>query len=297
MSEENSATAFDSQKIIENLKSNWLNMLIVIAIVIIVVLIIKLISKKIKKTLDTRISSEKAELKKRSYTFSTVFSNIIIGLVVFAGILIIADQFGISIVPIITGAGIVSVIIGLGAQSLIKDLINGSFILFEQWYQIDDVIEVEGISGVVEKFSLRTTAIRSLDGVIHYIPNSEIKILSNMTQEWSRAVISIGVAYKENTDRVISELKNILNDFASEKEYKKLIIEKPEILGDGVDELGDYAVKFKIVCKVKSSNQWLIERQLRKRIKDRFDELGIEIPFPCNNIYMRQGSQGSQGDV
>ena len=139
MAEENNAAAFNSQRIIENLKSNWLNILIVIAAVIIIVLIIKLVSKKIKKTLDIKISSEKAEIKKRSYTFSAVISNIIIGLTVFAGILIIADQFGISIVPIITGAGIVSVIVGLGAQSLVKDLINGSFILFEQWYQINDV--------------------------------------------------------------------------------------------------------------------------------------------------------------
>ncbi len=298
MAEENNAAAFNSQRIIENLKSNWLNILIVIAAVIIIVLIIKLVSKKIKKTLDIKISSEKAEIKKRSYTFSAVISNIIIGLTVFAGILIIADQFGISIVPIITGAGIVSVIVGLGAQSLVKDLINGSFILFEQWYQINDVIEVGSVSGVVEKFSLRTTAIRSIDGVIHYIPNSEIKILSNKTQEWSRAVVSVGVAYKENTDRIISELKKILNDFSDEKEYKRLILEKPEILGEGVDELGEYAVKFKIICKVKSSNQWLIERQLRKRIKDRFDELGIEIPFPCNNVYLRnQRDQGDQRDV
>ncbi|HHT79355.1 MAG TPA: mechanosensitive ion channel family protein [Actinobacteria bacterium] len=287
MSKESNAVAFDSRIIIENLKSNWLNILIVIAAVIIIVLIIKLVSRKIKKTLDTKISPEKAEIKKRSYTFSTVTSNIIIGLTVFAGLLIIADQFGISIAPIITGAGIVSVIVGLGAQSLVKDLINGSFILFEQWYQINDVIEVGNVSGIVEKFSLRTTAIRSIDGVIHYIPNSEIKILSNKTQEWSRAVISIGVSYKENTDRIISELKTILNDFSEEKEYKKLIIKKPEILGEGIDELGEYAVKFKIICKVKSSSQWLIERRLRKRIKDRFDELGIEIPFPCNNVYIK----------
>jgi len=262
--------------------------LIVIVIVVIVVLIIKLVAKKIIRQLDKRISSEKIEIKKRTYTFSSVLSNLLIVLVVFAGLLIIADLCGISIIPIITGAGIVSVILGLGAQSLIKDLINGSFILFEQWYQINDVISVGDVSGVVEKFSLRTTAIRSLDGVIHYIPNSEIKILSNMTQEWSRAVITIGVSYKENTDRVIAELKKILDEFVNEKEFKKLILEKPEILGDGIDELGNYSVKFKIVCKVKSSNQWLVERKLRKRIKDRFDELGIEIPFPSSNVYIRR---------
>ncbi len=139
---------------------------------------------------------------------------------------------------------------------------------------------------MVEKFSLRTTAIRSLDGSIHYIPNSEIKILSNKTQKWSRAIVSVGVNYKENTDKIITVLKAILNDFAEEKEYKKLIIEKPRIINDGVDELGEYSVKFKIICKVKSSSQWLIESRLRKRIKDEFDKLNIEIPLPGKNIYI-----------
>ena len=286
MPEDNSTANFNAQKIIENIKTNWLNILIVIAAVIAIVFIIKLVSKKIRRTLDARVSPEKTEIKKRSQTYSTVIANIIIGLTVFAGLLIIADQFGISIIPIITGAGIISVIIGLGAQSLVKDIINGFFILFEQWYQINDVIQVGDISGVVEKFSLRTTAIRSLDGTIHYIPNSEIKMLSNKTQEWSRAVISVRVAYKENTDKTISALKKILDNFAEEKEYKKLIIEKPRIVNDGVDELDEYAVRFKIICKVKSSSQWLIESRLRKRIKDEFDRLDIKIPLPSKSIYL-----------
>jgi small conductance mechanosensitive channel len=286
---ENSSTAFNSQKIITNLKTNWLNIIIIISIIVIIVVIIKIITKKIIRALDKKISPEKVEIKKRSYTFSSVISNLLIALIILAGILIIADQCGINMIPVITGAGIASIIIGLGAQSLIKDLINGAFILFEQWYQINDVISVGDISGVVEKFNLRTTAIRDLNGAIHYIPNSEIKILSNMTQDWSRALLTISVSYKEDTDRVISELKNILNDFTNDKKYKNLFLEKPEILGDdGIDELGNYAIKFKIACKVKPSNQWLVERQLRKKIKDRFDELGIEIPYPTNNVYLKK---------
>lgn len=288
MPENKNTDTLSTQRIVEHIKTNWLNILIVIAAVIVIVLIIKLVSKKIRKTVDAKISPEKSEIKKRSQTYSTVIANIIIGLTVFAGFLIIADQFGISIVPIVTGAGILSIIIGLGAQSLVKDLINGFFILFEQWYQLNDVIKVGDISGVVEKFSLRSTAIRSIDGTIHYIPNSEIKILSNKTQKWSRAVVTVGVSYEENTDRIIGVLKDILENFAEEKEYKKLIIEKPRIINDGVDELGEYSVKFKIICKVKSSSQWLIESRLRKRIKDEFDKLNIDIPLPGKNIYIIQ---------
>ena len=227
---ENSSTAFNSQKIITNLKTNWLNIIIIISIIVIIVVIIKIITKKIIRALDKKISPEKVEIKKRSYTFSSVISNLLIALIILAGILIIADQCGINMIPVITGAGIASIIIGLGAQSLIKDLINGAFILFEQWYQINDVISVGDISGVVEKFNLRTTAIRDLNGAIHYIPNSEIKILSNMTQDWSRALLTISVSYKEDTDRVISELKNILNDFTNDKKYKNLFLENQKYL-------------------------------------------------------------------
>ncbi|MBU4483383.1 MAG: mechanosensitive ion channel family protein, partial [Actinobacteria bacterium] len=203
-------------------------------------------------------------------------------------ILIIAEQIGISILPIITGAGIIGIIFGLGAQSLIKDLINGSFILFEQWYQVNDIITVGDITGTVERFSLRTTVIRDLEGVLHYIPNSEIKVLSNRTAEWARAVVDVGVHYKESTDKVVEVLSLVFDEIMTDAKYGPCIIERPEILGDGgVSELGDSAVVFKIICKVKPPNQWTIARQLRKRIKDKFDEVGIEIPYPCRNLYMR----------
>jgi small conductance mechanosensitive channel len=135
---------------------------------------------------------------------------------------------------------------------------------------------------------MRTTVIRDLEGTLHFVPNGEISKLSNRTHTWSRALIQIGVHYKENIDKVIKVLEEVFDGLISDKKYKKSILERPEILGEGgVSELSDSAVVFTIICKVKPGQQWTIARQLRKRIKERFDMEGIEIPYPCTNVYMR----------
>ncbi len=279
----------DAQQIIQSFNTNWINIAIVVGAMIAIILVVYFISKRLRVVIARKIGDDKKELRSRTFTFNSVISNLIIVLTVFIGGLIILDMLGISIAPIIAGAGIIGIVIGLGAQSLIKDLINGSFILIEQWFQINDVVSVGNITGTVERISLRTTVIRDLDGVVHFIPNSEINILSNKTQKWANAVIVVGVHYKENTDRVVEVLDIVFEEIVKDKKYKKFILEKPKVLGDGgVDELGDSAVTFKILCKVTPDEQWTIERQLRKRIKDKFDEVGIEIPFPCRNLYMRE---------
>ncbi len=278
----------DSQVIMQSLISNWINIAIVIAAIVAIVLIVHFVSRRLKAVISGKIGEDKREFRRRTYTLNSVISNLIIIITVFTGLLIILSMLGIPITPIVAGAGIIGIIIGLGAQSLIKDLINGSFILIEQWFQIGDIVSVDNITGTVEKVSLRTTVLRDLNGVVHFIPNSEIKILSNKSQKWANAVIDVGVHYKENTDRVVQVLNTVFDEIVQDSKYKKHILEKPKILGDGgVNELGDSAVMFKILCRVTPEQQWTIERQLRKRIKDKFDEVGIEIPFPCRNVYMR----------
>ena len=283
---------FNTQKITENFKQNWLLIIVIIAAIIILFLIITLVSRKLKKIVNKKFSDEKLGIKKKTSTVISVFSNLILVLAVLISFLTLADILGINIVPVLTGAGVLGIVIGFGAQSLIKDLINGLFILVEQWFQIDDIITVGNVSGVVEKFSLRTTVIRDLNGKVHFIPNGQINILSNSTSEWARAVVDVSVSYKEDTEKVIGVLEEIFNDFMKKKEYKKFILERPSILGDGgINELGDSAVIFKIAFKVKPPNQWTIERQLRKMIKSKFDESGIEIPYPSRNIYIKNESK------
>ncbi len=274
--------------IFKNFLDNWLNIVIVIAVFLVVLILVSIIARRVRRLVERRISDEKLLIKKRTITFTSVVSNLIIIISAAAALLIIADQVGISITPLLAGAGVASIVIGFGAQSLIKDLINGIFILLEQWYQINDIVTVGDTTGTVERVNLRTTVIRDLEGTVHFIPNGEITKLSNRTQIWSRAVVEVGVHYGEDTDRVVKVLGEVFDELIADKKYKKSILERPEVLGEGgVSELTDSSVVFTIICKVKPGEQWTIARQLRKRIKDKFDSVGIEIPYPCTNVYMR----------
>ncbi len=288
MDNNNGALDIAGGDIFQNFLDKWLNIVIIIAVLLALVIVVIIVARRIRRLVERRISDDKQIIKKRTFTFISVVSNLIIIISVVAALLIIADQVGISVTPLLAGAGVASIVIGFGAQSLIKDLINGIFILLEQWYQVNDIITIGDTTGTVERFNLRTTVIRDLEGTLHFVPNGEISKLSNRTHTWSRALIQIGVHYKENIDKVIKVLEEVFDGLISDKKYKKSILERPEILGEGgVSELSDSAVVFTIICKVKPGQQWTIARQLRKRIKERFDMEGIEIPYPCTNVYMR----------
>ncbi len=277
-----------SGDLIQNLRENWIDIVIILGAFIVLVIIVSIVRGRLRRFFEKKIPDDRLVIRKRTLTFNSVVSNLIIVIAFIAAALIIAGELGISVTPLLAGAGVAGIVVGFGAQSLIKDLINGAFILFEQWYQIGDVITIGGTTGAVERFNLRTTIIRDIEGTVHYIPNGEISVLGNRTQLFSRAVVDVGVHYDENTDKVVDTLEAVFDDIMKDPEYGECIIERPIILGGGgISELGDSAVVFKIVTKVKAGEQWNIERQLRKRIKDRFDEAGIEIPYPCNNVYMR----------
>lgn len=288
MEKNGQGTSIINGSLIQGFRENWLDIAIIIGILVILLIIINVTRRRLRRFFIKRISDKKILLRKRTLTFNSVISNIVTVIVFIVAALIIADQLGISVAPLLAGAGVAGIVIGFGAQSLIRDLINGIFILIEQWYQVDDVVTVGQITGTVESVNLRTTVIRDLEGTVHYIPNGEITILGNRTQKWSRAVIEVGVHYREDTGRVVDILEEVFDEIMSDKKYGKSILERPSILGDGgVSELGDSAVIFKIACKVKAGEQWTIARQLNKRIKDKFDKVHIEIPYPCTNIYLR----------
>ncbi len=273
---------------IQNFLDNWIDIAIIIGALVVLIIIVSISRRRLRRFFEKKIPVDKMLIRKRTLTFNSVISNLIIVIAFIAAALIIAEQLGISVTPLLAGAGVAGIVIGFGAQSLIRDLINGVFILLEQWYQVDDVVSIGGVTGSVERFNLRTTVIRDIEGTVHYIPNGEITVLGNRTHLWSRAVVEVGVHYDEDTNRIVEVLEEIFDDVMADKKYRKMILERPKILGDdGVSELGDSAIMFKLVCKVKPGEQWNIARQLRKRIKDKFDEVGIEIPYPCTNIYMR----------
>jgi small conductance mechanosensitive channel len=193
---------------------------------------------------------------------------------IIAGLMILRE-LRLDITPLITGVGIAGVALGLGTQSLIRDVIGGFFILLEDQFAVGDSIQVGNITGDVEKMTLRATFLRDLEGALHIIPNGEIRIVSNRTKDWSRAVVNVGVAHKEGIGRVVAALGKIGRDFYRDKEFAPLLLEEPMI--SGVEALGDWTVTVQIMVKTKPGKQWDVARELRRRIKESFEQEGITI--------------------
>jgi small-conductance mechanosensitive channel len=205
-----------------------------------------------------------------------------------AGVMIL-KEFGMDIAPIIAGAGILGLAVSFGGQNLVRDIISGFFIILENQISVGDVAIINGQGGVVEEINFRTTVIRDLQGIVHIFPNGVITQLSNQSKGWSRYVIDLGVAYKENVDHVMDVLRKIGDELVKDEKFGSLILEPLNILG--VDSFGDSSVVIKCMIKTRPLKQWDVGRELQRRIKNTFDIEGIEIPFPCMNMYYGSGSK------
>ena len=199
----------------------------------------------------------------------------------------VLGELGFDIGPLIASAGIVGVALGFGAQSLVKDFLSGVFMILEDQYGVGDVVDLGEATGTVEAVGLRVTRLRDVDGTVWYVRNGEIVRVGNKSQGWARTVLDIPVAYGEDLRRIREVLGTAATRCDEDPEYGRLILEEPEVWG--VERLGPDAIVVRVVLKTAPLEQWNVARELRERIKDRFDELGIEIPFPQRVVWMRQG--------
>lgn len=267
------------------LQIHGIRIIVIIALGFAAYLIAKrLVPRLIMRTMLMRMKDQpEAAVKKRSTTISHVLTNtigVLIGVLVLFTIL---GQVGFNIGPALASLGIAGLAISFGAQSLIKDFINGLFILLEDQYAIGDVVRVGGISGLVEEVNLRRTVLRDLDGIVHYVPNSEIGIASNFTKEYSRVNLNISVGYGEDLDRVIEVINQVCSKLSNEPEWKAKIIKPPQVLR--IDSLGESGIDIKILGDTRPIMQWEVMGELRRRIKKEFDKQGIEIPWPHMKVY------------
>jgi small conductance mechanosensitive channel len=223
------------------------------------------------------------EIKKRANTLSSVFVNTGTVIIVIFAIFTILPEFGVNIAAALAGLGIVGIAVGFGAQSLIRDLLAGIFILLEDQYRVGDVVNVAGIGGLVEEIGLRRTILRDLDGIVHSIPNGEIKVASNVTKGYSRVNLNISVAYGENLDHVIEVINRVCDEMAKDPKWRADFVSTPKVLR--VDKLGDSGIEIKILGDTKPSRQWDVTGELRLRLKRTFDKEGIEIPWPHTKVY------------
>lgn len=243
----------------------------------------RLIHKVVARSTVRRKRRSREELKKRVETLSDFLSQFVAAVIWVMAAFMVLSELGVDIGPLIAGAGIIGIAIGFGAQSLVKDVLAGLFIIIENQYGKGDVVKIADIAGLVEEVNIRRTILRDLDGIVHVVPNGEIKVASNYTREYSRVNMNISVGYGEDLDRCIQVINRVGLELAQEEYWGKAVLKPPEVLR--VDNLGDSGIDIKILGDTKPIRQWEVMGELRKRIKKAFDEEGIEIPWPHTKVY------------
>lgn len=234
----------------------------------------------------------------RVSTVSSVAKSIVTVTWIAVGTLVALSVIGVNIGPLLAGAGLIGVAVSLASQSLIKDAINGFFIILEDQYAVGDVINVANVGGLVENMNLRITQLRDAEGRLITIPNSEIKIIANLSSNWSRADLNIPVAYHADVDKALALINNVAQEMTRDEHWRKQILDKPEVLG--VDDFGSRGVTIRVWIKTQPLKQWEVAREFRRRLKGALDEAGISIPLPqqevwFNNTLPLQSSRDGRG--
>lgn len=225
------------------------------------------------------------EMERRIRTLERIigrWAGVVVGII--AGLTIL-QQFGVNIGPAIAGLGVAGIAIGLGAQTLVQDWLAGMFVILENQYNVGDIVQVGGVSGVVEEFSLRRTTLRDLDGVVHSVPNGQITVASNMTRSWARVNLNVEVAYDTDIDAATDVINTLGTQLLADADWGPKLLEAPSVAR--VDSLGESGVELKVLARVQPAQQWAVTGELRKRILARFAERGIEIPFPYRVVINR----------
>lgn len=271
---------------------------LIIAIIVVVAILAAWLARQAVKRMQRRMESAEsltAELDLQRAATLTQAMHYVIRVVVWTlAMLLILDQIGVNLAPLIAGAGIAGIALGFGAQSIVRDFLSGFFILLENQFSVGDIVTVnadENISGKVEQISLRVTHLRAFDGTLHFVPNGHITTVGNKTKGWARAIVDVGVAYGEDVDTVREVLEELFGELHNDPDLQRRIYDGPKVLG--VESLGEYEVIVRVVADVRPPYQWEIARDLRRRIKRRFDERGIEIPFPYR-VMISKNDEGKQ---
>jgi len=269
-------------------QTHGLRILLITVLTLVILKLIGLASNKVVALMSRK--KRDIEHQKRADTLSAVVRWCLRLVVVSVAIVMVLGELGVQIGPILAAAGVVGLAIGFGAQNLVQDFITGFFILLEDQIRVGDVVQIGSRGGLVEQVQLRMVILRDLSGNVHFIRNSKIDIVTNMTKDFSRYVFDVGVAYREDVDEVIAVLKSIDEELRNDPAYKEDIIAPLEVMG--LDRFGDSSVIVRARTTTKPIQQWRVGREFNKRLKKRFDELGIEIPYPHQTLYIGRDKKG-----
>jgi small-conductance mechanosensitive channel len=270
------------------LVSNGLGIAIILAMTFVALKIAGLLAGKLVAFLKR--DKLDIESQKRADTLSSVIRWVLRTGIMLVATVMLLGQLGVQIGPIIAAAGVVGLAVGFGAQNLVQDVISGFFLLLEDQVRVGDVVMLNDKGGLVEKITLRMVILRDLAGNVHYVRNGKVDVVTNMTKEYSQYVFDVGVAYREDTDEVSKVIEAVGKDMQDDPAFKNDILAPVEILG--LDKFADSAVVIKARIKTKPIQQWRIGREFNRRLKKKFDELGIEIPFPHITLYPGKDKKG-----
>jgi small conductance mechanosensitive channel len=240
--------------------------------------LIRFTTRVIRAAVVPKEDSSEMEEKMRENTLIRVFKWIINIVVYLIAGLMILQELGVPIGPLLTGAGIVGVAVGFGSQYLVRDIITGFFLIFENHYRIGDEVEFNGTRGIVEDITLRVTTLRDINGTVHTVPHGDITRVSNYSKSYAKVNLDVRVPYSADVEHVIGVINRVGEKLASDPEWEDKILKKPQFLR--INDLGDSSVIFKIIGETKPLMQHAVTGELRKRLKKEFDKEGIEMPFP-----------------
>lgn len=278
--------AIDTDSIYQWLVTTGLQILIIVVLSAVAYLLLSFLSHQLAKRIKQLDDHEGSDLDKRTETVLRLVKTT--GLLIIIGVatLMILDQLGIDTRPILASVGVMSLALGLGAQTLVKDVLGGFFIIMENQYHVGDVIEFDGRIGTVEDLTLRVTQLRDSQGTLHFVPNGEMRVVSNRTRGWSRATVDIGIPYHQDIKQAQLALEEIADKASNDAQIAPLLMEEPTITG--IESLDDWRVQLRITVKTLSNQQWEVQRFLRQAILDTFPKKGISVAQPRQEVILYQ---------
>jgi len=219
------------------------------------------------------------ERAKRARTLGSAVSKVATALIVGIGGVMILNEVGVNVAPLLTGAGIAGVAVGFGAQTLVRDVLSGFFLLLEDQVRVGDSAAINGTAGVVEQLNLRTIVLRDVQGTVHVFPNGAINTLANQSKDFSRYVIDLNIAYDEDPDRVADAAREVDHELRNDRRFEPYIIEPIQILG--VTAFSEWSMQLRMQIKTVPEKQWLVGREFRKRLRKVLNRRGVEVPYPA----------------
>jgi small conductance mechanosensitive channel len=269
------------------LRTTALQVLIIAVLAIVAYWLLRVSTRHLTSRIQGLDDVDGSDLDKRTDTIMRLIRTTGGAVILITALLMILSELGINITPMLASVGIIGLALGLGAQTLVKDIIGGLFIILEGQYQIGDVIEFNGRIGNVEDMTLRTTQVRDFKGYLHIVPNGEIRLLTNRTRGWSRAIVDVGISYDEDVELAIRALEELGASLINDPEVSTLLLEDPIVTG--VEEFDDGQVRLRISVKTLPNEHWGVQRHIRRRIRGEFPEKGVTMAQPRQEVVLLQG--------